>query len=113
MIKYLTLICLATFLLSCQSAKNIQKWEERDRFLIIEAEEGKYNSEKSGWKFESALPGFKGDGYVTWRGQGDWGPEKRAYDSIADSGHIITYTFSINTTGTYYVKVLNYHLMED
>lgn len=97
----------------CQSSSAPEIWKEENHLLIIEAENGLFDPDASAWSIEKEFPGYQGEGYVVWRGAGDWGPEKKAYDSISDPKSIISYWVAIDNPGTYYVKVRNYHLQED
>lgn len=112
--SYCTLeVVIIIFLSACQTKITGTGWQEKDDVLIMEAEAGVFDASTSGWKKETDFKEFHGNGYVVWRGEGDWGPEKRVYDSISNTKHIISYTFQITNPGVYYVKVLNYHLKED
>lgn len=88
-------------------------WKQNKGVIVIEAERALHYSPSSAWVHENVLPGFHGEGYVVWRGQPDWGPEERPYDSISDPSRILAYRINIVTPGTYKVKVLNRHLKKD
>lgn len=107
------LYVLLLSLLSCNQERPQQKtWIEENKMLVIEAEEGIFPQGSTGWKKEKEFPGYTGEGYVIWRGESNWGPESKAYDSISPND-VISYEIEIANPGTYYVKVLNYHRKED
>ncbi len=105
-------LCSTLLFSACRDKTSATTWVEVDGIVRIEAEDGHFGSEQSGWKTESDFPGFSGTGYVIWKGASSSGPESKPYDSVSLSDRI-SFRIKIETPGVYYVKVLNYHLKED
>ena len=111
--QQIKLLTIVFGLMACEAKPPAHTWKETDGVLVMEAEDGLYVADVSGWKMETTFSGYNGNGYVVWRGPGDWGPEKKTYNSISRKGHVISFPFTITNPGVYYVKVLNYHLEKD
>ena len=86
-------------------------WVEKDKYVVIEAERVAGGYDHTHWEMSTEPSGWTGDGYLIWKGEAIWGEENEArdYDSIEESRKLI-YHVKINTPGTYYLKVRNYHI---
>ncbi|MGF1637578.1 MAG: hypothetical protein ACFCUU_10945, partial [Cyclobacteriaceae bacterium] len=100
------------FILSCQPNQKQKIWKESNGIVIIEAENVMDIPVDSNWKVESTLSGRQSTGYVTWRGDDTSGPESLPYDSLSTEFRL-SYQIDIETPGTYHIRVLNQHQMED
>lgn len=89
-------------------------WLEKDGIAVIEVENASSLPDSSqNWKIMRDPKGFTGSGYVVWNGAGDWGPESRPYDTSLLQDRKLTFHVKISTRGTYFLKVRNYHLLQD
>lgn len=102
------IILILVLFISCTSlSKNnpecddIRVFQEQKGIVIIEAENVEISE---GWKLESKVEGFSGDGYLTW---------ELPTNVSADGQGLLAYRFKIENEGTYTVKIRNYHACED
>ncbi|MEM6644657.1 MAG: hypothetical protein AAF730_00240 [Bacteroidota bacterium] len=76
-------------------------FELLDNAVVFEAES---RTLSDGWALESDVPGYSGDGYITW---------DRPTTTEANNQGLLTYRFRVQNPGTYTVKLRNYHPCED
>jgi hypothetical protein len=76
---------------------NCYRYVEENHLLVVEVE---HAAAVDQWAVETALPGFTGDSYYTWRGPDYFGTPGMA---------VLTYHFYINNPGEFNFRIHNRH----
>lgn len=106
-------IPLMVFLHYSEEAKQVKVWLEEGGLLSIEAEhfQPEIQNRSVPFTFQNDPQGYSGSGYLVWDGEGHW-KGRVPYDSMPENRALV-YHFKINTPGTYYAKIRNYHHLKD
>lgn len=101
------------FLPLVAQSQKLKVWTEQDGMVIIEAENYQPEIQENEVLFRlmKSPEGFSGKGYLVWEGKGHW-KDRLPYDSLPPF-RSIKYFVKINSPGTWFAKVRNYHLEED
>lgn len=90
-------------------------WKEKEGIVIIETEDvnsGDLNNSK--WKLKKDAPGYTGSGYIRWEGKSMGGNENNIISYVKmENERVLDYAVEITKTGTYYLRVRNYHVHVD
>lgn len=93
---------------SCEDTK---AYKVNNGYLDIEIEslpKTLFNDEK--WELATDFDGFSGTGYAIWEGEAIWGNDSQPDD---DEDRYLKFQIEVDEPGTYFIKLVNYHLNHD